>query len=200
MWTASIEPFDNPRKWRYSVMRDGMPVTYFEVIRGWCHDAEFRRFWSDLLAAAPAEVYRWETPPITSFTGEQPFEFVLVDRVRMIHDPDRTAFANYLDGPDARRGAVVFPNLGHDALLVVPCQFGPRSAYGHLAAFVRSAPEEQRHVFWQVVGETVQERLSNLPVWVSTAGMGVPWLHVRVCDEPKYYCHWPYHERPSEYR
>lgn len=30
-------------------------------------------------------------------------------------------------------------------------------------------------------------RLGAKPVWLSTAGAGVPWLHVRLDDHPKYY-------------
>jgi hypothetical protein len=29
-------------------------------------------------------------------------------------------------------------------------------------------------------------------VWLSTAGAGVPWLHVRLDDAPKYYGHAAY--------
>jgi hypothetical protein len=30
-------------------------------------------------------------------------------------------------------------------------------------------------------------RMSAKPVWLSTAGAGVSWLHVRLDDQPKYY-------------
>jgi hypothetical protein len=32
------------------------------------------------------------------------------------------------------------------------------------------------------------------PVWLSTAGAGVSWLHVRLDDRPKYYGYRPYQE------
>ena len=35
-------------------------------------------------------------------------------------------------------------------------------------------------------------RLGGKPVWLSTAGLGVGWLHVRLDDRPKYYRHAPY--------
>jgi len=35
-------------------------------------------------------------------------------------------------------------------------------------------------------------RLSSRPVWLSTAGGGVSWLHVRLDDRPKYYHHAAY--------
>ena len=39
--------------------------------------------------------------------------------------------------------------------------------------------------------QTQQER-ACVPVWVSTAGAGVSWLHVRLDDRPKYYGYQPY--------
>jgi hypothetical protein len=71
--------------------------------------------------------------------------------------------------------------------MIVPCPAGPQSAYSHIGAFVRSAPEQQRHALWRRVGSAMQPRLSPTPVWLSTAGAGVPWLHVRLDDRPKYY-------------
>jgi uncharacterized protein DUF6940 len=76
--------------------------------------------------------------------------------------------------------------------MVVPCPVGPESAYGHLAAFVRSAPKQHVDHVWQAVGKAVQERLSEKPVWLSTAGLGVSWLHVRLDSRPKYYGYRPY--------
>ena len=37
-------------------------------------------------------------------------------------------------------------------------------------------------------------RLGTAPVWLSTAGAGVSWLHVRLGDRPKYYGHAPYRQ------
>lgn len=87
---------------------------------------------------------------------------------------------------------VAFPNLGKDAILVVPCPRGSPSAYGHLAAFVRQAPKDQTHALWALVGDAMVQRLGTKPVWLSTAGAGVSWLHVRLDDSPKYYGHAPY--------
>ena len=82
---------------------------------------------------------------------------------------------------------VTFANLGRDAILVVPCPVAEFSAYGHLAAFVRFAPEQQRHALWKSVGAAMAGRVGAKPVWLSTAGAGVSWLHVRLDDRPKYY-------------
>ena len=89
---------------------------------------------------------------------------------------------------------LVFANLGGDAIMIVPRLKTIESAYGHLAAFVREAPEAQRHTLWQVVGEAMTKRVGYRPVWLSTAGGGVSWLHVRLDDRPKYYGFGPYRQ------
>ena len=71
---------------------------------------------------------------------------------------------------------------------------GTESAYGHLAAFVREAPEPQRHALWQALAAAMMQRVGERPVWLSTAGAGVPWLHVRLDDRPKYYGFAPYRQ------
>ena len=105
--------------------------------------------------------------------------------------PDLEAFAEHFAAA-TEAGVVVLPYLGGDAILVVPCPVVAPSAYGHLAAFVRQAPEPQRQALWQLVGETMARRVGAKPVWLSTAGAGVSWLHVRLDDRPKYYGFGPY--------
>lgn len=85
-----------------------------------------------------------------------------------------------------------FPNLRGDALLVVPSPRTGNDAYGHLAAFLRHAPHQQLDEFWPVVSTAVKSRLGDHPLWLSTAGGGVAWLHVRLDSRPKYYGYSPY--------
>jgi len=89
---------------------------------------------------------------------------------------------------------IEFANLGHDAILIVPCPENSSSDYGHFAAFLRHSGESQQHALWKLVGTAMQRRLSREPVWLSTAGGGVPWLHVRLDDRPKYYGYAPYRD------
>jgi hypothetical protein len=50
----------------------------------------------------------------------------------------------------------------------------------------------QRYALWEAVGRVAERRLGTAPVWLSTAGAGVSWLHVRLDDRPKYYAFTPY--------
>ena len=194
MWnTRSIE-LAEVRGLRFTVDLDSHPATYAEVLRGWESDAGFRSLFNSLLAGAPYSAFRWETPGVTSSTLSQPFEFVLLSSPDLARRPDPAVFAEHFAVSET--GIAVFPNLGGDAIMIVPCPNAEPSAYGHLAAFVRLAPEQQQHALWRSIGEAMLQRVGTKPVWLSTAGAGVSWLHVRLDDRPKYYGYLPYKQRP----
>lgn len=191
MWTARSERLTNTTGWRFYVDRNAKPATFADVLQGWRSDAAFRSLFNGLLAAVSFSAFRWETPAVTAATLTRPFEFVLLDSPGLARRPDPDAFAEYCRR-SPQTGVIEFSNLSGDAILIVPCQKTAPSAYGHLAAFVREAPEAQRHALWQLVGETMARRVGPRPVWLSTAGAGVSWLHVRLDDRPKYYGFGPY--------
>ena len=195
MWTARSEELPSGKGRRFAIAIDDRPALFAEVIRAWQGDATFRSLFNSLLADVPYTAFRWETPAATMSTMSQPFEFVLLDCPDLARRPDRDAFAEYFVVAEA--GIAVFPNLGGDAIMVVPCPVANGAAYGHLAAFVRLAPEAQRHALWQTVGEAMARRVGTKPVWLSTAGAGVSWLHVRLDDRPKYYGFAAYRQPPA---
>ena len=160
-------------------------LRYSEVINLWQKDYNFRSFFISLLANVPFSAYGWETPALTNQTLNRIFEFVVLDNPILDKIPNFTAFSNYLT--NSPESIITFPNLGNDALLIVPSQQGAKSSYAHLASFIRHAPEFQKHDLWQKVGEMMARKISDAPIWLNTAGAGVPWLHVRLDSRPKYY-------------
>lgn len=58
-------------------------------------------------------------------------------------------------------------------------------------------PQGDAVKLWRCVAETMLRRLSGRPLWLSTAGAGVAWLHVRVDPVPKYYAYPPYRVAPA---
>lgn len=192
MWTKRSDTLADASGMRLAIDFDSRPATYAEVLAGWRDDPGFRTLFNSLLADAPFVAFRWETPAVTSVTLNRPFEFVLLNSPGLARRPYPDAFAGYFGGDQTR--VATFPNLGGDAIMVVPCPVADPLAYGHLAAFVRLAPEEQRHALWRSVGVTMSRRVGAKPVWLSTAGAGVSWLHVRLDDRPKYYGYGPYRQ------
>lgn len=178
---------------RYHLMRHAEALTYFDVLDLWQSDSDFRDYYTYLLADSPFAAYRWETPALTTINAAQPFQFVLLNSPGFSsRQTDQATYNSYFTTEDTDYGVVSFDNLSGDATLVVPSPRTDISAYGHLAAFIRQAPEKQIDAFWRIVSNTVQSKISHNPLWLSTAGGGAAWLHVRLDSRPKYYGYSPY--------
>lgn len=163
----------------------GRAVSYRQLLEGLAEDADAREVLLQTLAEAPYAAFYWEVVPVCQASVERPFECVLLDAADLVGEPpDPYAFSEYFRSDV---DVVHFDNLGGDAILVVPCPRGRLAAYPHLAAFVREAPPAQRHELLRQVARLVCERLTTKPLWVSTAGNGVAWVHVRLDQRPKYY-------------
>lgn len=195
VWSAELVDTGRDDTLRFSVVGEAAAATYSDVIAAWRNDANFREWFNALLAGARFTAFRWETPPVTTKTASRPFEFVLLDSPGLLLKPDPDAFEEHFGGQSGSE-VLSFPNLGGDAIMVVPRPLASMSAYGHIAAFVRNAPEPQRHALWKAVGDAMARRINARPVWLSTAGGGVSWLHVRLDDRPKYYGFAPYRVLP----
>jgi hypothetical protein len=199
MWETQIDDLDQGRLLRVTILCNGREASYADVLERWQSDEAFRGFFIHLLAEAPQDAYLWETPPITKATAKRGFEFVLVDTPGLARlTPDPHSFAPHFEAADAEAEVVAFTNLGGDAFLVAPTPRAAPHTYAHLAAFARGAPAEQQHAFWQTVGAEVESRLSDRPLWLSTCGLGVGWLHARLDSWPKYYTYQPYRTAARE--
>ena len=191
MWHADIQDIEKGKGQKFSIREKQRVLTFAEVIDKWQNDTAFRTFFIALLAEAPFRAFFWETPPITHPTWYRPFEFVLIDSPVLANvRAEPHYFEKYFKEPV--EDVVTFPNLGKDALLVVPSPVVSLSAYPHLAAFVRNAPASQIHTLWQAVGKVMEKQVDDQPVWLSTSGLGVYWLHIRLDSRPKYYQYLPY--------
>lgn len=176
------------------------PVSWSEALQLWQQPGggDFTALFHEALREADFAAYFFEAPHLTASTlGRRDFEFILRGSQRLEGArPDARAFAEHLT-PCSQRGtaAAVFENLGGDAMLVAPCPRVQNRAYTHLANFVRHAPEEQVLGLWAEVGAAAAARIQQhgeRPVWLSTSGLGVYWLHVRMDEHPKYYTYQPY--------
>ncbi len=98
--------------------------------------------------------------------------------------PDSQTFHAYFKEDEE---VVCFPNLGKDEQLIVPCPIKEHSVYTHIGNFIRDAGASQKHEFWKQVGEETLKHIGEEPRWLSTSGLGVFWLHVRIDSYPKYY-------------
>jgi hypothetical protein len=195
MWEARREPVD--RGERVSLLSGGTPLSFAGALEAMRRDEAFREFLLGELRRAPFPAFFWEAPPITLATVARPFEYVVLAAPALdLAATDGRPFASQITRAGADESVIAFPNLGGDALLIAPRCAGPADWYGHLAAFVRSAPAAQQHDLLTLTASQAQEALSDRPLWISTCGLGVLWLHVRLDSRPKYYSHAPYRRWP----
>ena len=179
---------------RWQIRIDGgVEPSTEQVFRMWGRDERFRSFWTASLREVPFDSYCWECPPVAAGSLSQPFECVLVSSPELSRmTPDPEAFAEHFR---AERSVVTFGNLGGDALLVAPCPEAGGGNFAHLASFTATASQARQDALWQAVGEAVDKRIGTEPMWLSTAGLGVAWLHVRLDTRPKYYRFAPYRDQ-----
>lgn len=193
MWNYLVEISESQRTHKFTLLLHNKQLTYSEVLELWQGDQDFRTFFIALLSSAKFSAYFWETPPITRSTVTRKFEFVLVDSPQLAKaHPNPNPFREYFASASPNTEVITFPNLSNDALLVVPCRISKSNTYTHLASFVRKANQSQSHLLWQILAQKIQEQLDEQPLWISTSGLGVYWLHLRLDSYPKYYHFQPY--------
>ena len=178
-------------------------MRWADVLEHWQQDSAVCSRFSEVLAGLEFHDFFWECSPVSGQQAAKvPFECVVLDAHGSLASTPASSddFDEHLNNPKHPGSATViqFANLGGDAMLVVPRDaMAPAGAqrsvvYGHLAAFVRNAPEAQRAELWRVVAENMQSLLQQDPTsprWLNTEGSGVPWVHARLDSRPKYYHH-----------
>jgi len=194
-WFATTGALDGGRVRRLTISVDSKTLSCRDVGDLWRQETGFGAFFSKTLAAVPFDAFFWEVVPITSASIDEPFECVVVDSPELSGvTADSGPFGAQLDASRSNDGIATFENLGGDALLVAPCAGSEALPYAHLAAFVRHAPEQIQCAFWARIGAALASRLGSAPVWLSTSGLGIYWLHVRLDRQPKYYTYAPYRQ------
>ena len=164
-------------------------MSFDEVFGAWRESGPFRATWLSWLNDVPYDAYCWECPSVRVTTLDAAFECVFVaspSLARMANDAHAFS-AHFRPGCEVAK----FWNLGGDALLVAPCP-GETGNFAHLASFTATASAERQDALWKSVGEALTTRIGAEPLWLSTAGHGVAWLHIRLDSRPKYYRHAPY--------
>jgi hypothetical protein len=181
--------------------RDGKVLSYAGVIELWKHEGGFVDGFVHELRCCPFAAFFFETPPLTTATLDRAFEFVLIDAPALARvSADSHAFREKLD---PREQVATFRNLGGDALLVAPCDHGAGTDHAHLASFLRTADAKQIHALWKATAFALEAECGAAPRWLSSSGLGVPWLHLRIDVRPKYYSHAPYRvagSKPTPHR
>jgi hypothetical protein len=189
----SIEKALTKNTLQFQIKQNDVLLTFEQVIFLWKTSKEFRLFYTQLLRAVPFTAFFWENKSVENSTIQQTYEFVVVGTNAFKNKkPNPNPFQSYFSR-DQNKTVVCFDNLGKNARLVVPCPSNSSNeVYTHLGAFVNNASYAQIDLFWQQIGLETEQSTNDKPLWLSTSGLGVYWLHARLDQRPKYYTHTPY--------
>jgi hypothetical protein len=191
-WTASKSRTGSTEL--IKLFQDAEQLTFSELFRMLQVNQEFADWYTELLNNSPFKSYFWEHPPLTSARFSRGVEFAMIDApILDSMRPDTEAFRSHFAGDDV----ATFHNLGRDAILIAPSPDESSRTYPHLATFLQEASARQVRELWRSVGQAVCDALSDQPIWLSTSGLGIAWLHIRLDSSPKYYQHQPYKHRPG---
>jgi hypothetical protein len=192
MWRIRQSPIDRDALHWQLLDASGRELPFGEVVRQWHDDPRFNEFWRESLRKVPQPAYCWECPPLTTASVTRPFECVFVASPLLArYPPDPAPFAEFFTPGSS---VATFENLGKEAVLVAPCPGAAGSNFAHLASFVATATPAQQSALWQAVAVAMESRIGTSATWLSTAGLGVFWLHVRLDSRPKYYRYAPYRD------
>lgn len=184
MWTK-IEIASSDNRITFGIREKGSRINHHRFLDLLKNSSSFRNFYSQQLAACDFEAFLWENKPITKNNIDQDYECTLIDNHYLAGcSPDPHTFGQYFQSD---KPAVCFPNLGGDAQLIAPCPRKTPDCYTHLASFVREADSQQQEALWRMAAQTMHHAINEQPRWLSTNGLGVSWLHLRIDRQPKYY-------------
>ena len=170
------------------------PMTFRSLFGLLHNDVDYANWYTNLLNSSPFSAYFWEHPPLSLSNFDDQAEFVMIDAPMLDRMPvNARAFRSYFAGDDI----VTFRNLGGDAILIAPSPGASSASYPHLAAFLRNSSRKKAAELWRSVGHAIHNSLSDKAIWLSTSGLGVAWLHIRLDSTPKYYQHQPYKLRAA---
>jgi hypothetical protein len=192
MWKAQLDTHDKD-VYKVRLFENNDPLRFEDVIYNWHDNHEFRSFYISILKEAPFDAFFWEHPPLTESNAGQAYEFVLVNSPQLSKaNADPKPFSRQFSSQDRSQSVIRFENLSGDAELVVPRPITTESIYSHFAIFLRNAPQEQAHQLFVILADAMKNKIGYEPIWISTSGLGVYWLHIRLDKRPKYYTYQPY--------
>ena len=131
------------------------------------------------------KAFFWQTKCITSLKDNYVEEFIENKRLDIMEE-NSSFYSNYIKS-STNKYATSFYNLSKTSILIIPI---PRTGkkFTTLKHFIDNASLEHQKKFWKYVSKEIKSFLKQYgQVCISTHGLGVPYLHIRLDQTPKYY-------------
>lgn len=175
----------------YHLYLEDQPLTHRQVHQLWLEEDSFALFYSKLILDAGYSGFCWETPAIRLKNLDEIHEFVVIQS--NAHSNIIQNWGAFTEHFQSKKLATSFMNLGKNGRMVSPV---PDTSFNgaSIASFLKTASDKRLIALWRLVGKEVLGSITHSPIWLSTAGLGVSWLHIRIDTRPKYYRYMPYRE------
>jgi hypothetical protein len=165
------------------------------------NNVNFRTTLIETLEKVEFPAFFWECVPMVDLN--EPFECTVM-RSKALEKikPDKTKFAEYFTPKKCENGIVKFLNPAQDTVLIVPCPIVEKTKnFSSLSTFLRDASPALKDDLFREVGRVmcVYAIEKSLPMCLSTSGLQVSWLHVRIGTAPKNYGHQTYVREHKEF-
>lgn len=177
-------------------------VSFYDFFTLLVTDEKFRELICNIFKDCEYNNVYWEFPGINKTNMNNKAEFVII-KTNSFAKSNHMAFSEYFD--DFQNIKIIqFKNSSKDCDLITPTPINNKNYYNScsdIMTFFKSAfvPEELLHQLLITIGSTMLKYLnanlttsSNQKKYLSTSGRGVQWLHVRICNTPRYYNHEEY--------
>lgn len=190
MHIVAVEITDQYHKFRV-IDNNSVELTYMQIFKLSKCD-EFCNNFINIFENIYFDFYFFEVKPIKYHCiHNESFEFVVsYPSVPFLGSADYSCFKEY--GIVKNDNSIIhFHNKSGDCLLICPtynCNYEKKN-YAHIGLFMKSKNNEQKIQLIQTMLITYYNQLKETPnkfKWLSTHGLGVPWLHVRIDNSPKY--------------
>ena len=133
----------------------------------------------------------WRTSVINQSIDLPYYEEFIEDRRLRGRKQDYSLFtkppASLLSPKHKNKYAINTKNLNGDTMQVIP---KPRKnkEFTNLFYFMKNADDKQQQELWKLVVKQIKKMLKkNENIWVSSPGLAINYLHIRICSYPKYY-------------
>ena len=140
MASSKIAPEFKSEKLDSQTLKYKFNGSYRRFLRGLAEEDETLDNLVRILKGVPFPAFFFETPSVTSRSLDSDFEFILARADDLENAAsDETAFSEHFSG--CASSVAAFPNLGGDALMVVPCpQGGDLAVFSSLGPFMKDGP------------------------------------------------------------
>lgn len=134
----------------------------------------------------------WEFPPYSNQSSNNYAEFALI-KCGSFGNINGENFADYFKNKSDGE-IVIFDNLSGDTKLITINSTNKNDqTFCHIMNFMTGSTNENKHNLLMAIGrEMLKYTNSQNNMYLSTHGHGVPYLHVRICNKPKYYTNFEY--------